>query len=357
VGDWRALSLVLGMAAPLGVDAFLCLGSNYTAWPCASLSSHTNRVVYRSSLLLRNWLVQHYQNSSATSAPTRFDAGRQYGALDVSSWLRGVSDAWARVGLPAADTNTKWLLGDPEYLRKLDLATVGTLEEWKSYLAAWIVQVVEVPNPKIQDLLEPFALEEEHAEELRYLEHMTHLIHGRFKPLSKPNRDLLQRINQALLQRKPESCADLFAVIRVARIWQNVTTRPKPSHHYPHTTTEKPVSPPDEILRAGVLFREPSPEEPMNMIDNFGRLGWRLGLLMSQGNATEATLNSYTALCDQSPDHCSPIRADDLPWIRRFLWNIAASNCGHEENSRLLDESMRGPLTRQYHSIFDCNGI
>jgi hypothetical protein len=347
VSDWRSLSLVLGTAAAYRIDAFLCLGQNYTVMPCSTLIKTAHSTHYRGAHSIRNWL--QYQPSSSSSVMVRFD-GRQYGALDVASWLRGVSDGWTRTGLPSAEPGRSWLLMDLDYLRNLDLATIGTLDEWKSYLSSWIAD--ESSNQRIQDMLAPFALEDTTADDLRYLEHLTRLIHGKLTTRHKVTQDLLQLISSAIEQHRPDSCADLFAVGRVVALWQNVSSKPTRSVIQPD---EEPVTPPIEMLLPGVLYREPSSDNPTAMVDNFGRVGWRIALMVSHGNATEATLRAFQALCEHAPDRCEDIQAEDLPWIQRFLWNIAASNCGHQENSRLLDESIRTQLSQLYHRVFDCN--
>jgi hypothetical protein len=352
VNDWRALSTVLGTAAAYNVDIFLCIGRNNTVFPCPSLSTLPSP--YRGALALRNWL----RSTSPSASPRAVKFERQYGALDSASWIRGVLAGWARAGIEAGSLhNRSWTLLDQEYLQRLDLATAGTLEEWKSYVQGWLQQTIESTG-KIFDLLEPLVGDVptmiEHPDFAeRYVHHMGRSMDRDLHLQHYPLR-LIKATNQALDRGgggSIESCADLFASVRIVRHWHNVTGLglSDEEEHIPHA--------PKSYMQPGVLYREPAKDDTLGMVDNISRIGWRLAMMLTNNNATDATLRSYRILCNHVPSRCNPLGEADLGWARRFLWNIAASHCGNQEQSQRLDEAIRGPLASLYASIYNCNGL
>lgn len=110
------------------------------------------------------------------------------------------------------------------------------------------------------------------------------------------------------------------------------------------------------------LYRRPSIEDPYGMVDVYGRFGWllarELAAIVGASSSKEqlATCINYRVLCRHSPSACTSLTSEDVNWLRRYFWDIAASNClGSYKLLHAIDAAAQAyPL---YRVAFACNGL
>jgi hypothetical protein len=179
--------------------------------------------------------------------------------------------------------------------------------------------------------------------------------------------------------RKQRSCADLHWMIRAA--WTaaeqrfsttqlhlaGVSVFPGREHQPEQFQSVRYQSPPLDAILVGPLALTAALYHPLatssaavDAVDVYGRLGWRMAreMALAIGRSEGAAFCVlYRVLCTQQQQQGSVVvvTANDIAWMRRLFWDVAATHCGDSEASVRIDQATRDlPL---YRVTFACNGL